>query len=542
MAGVSAESLLRRTGYRLDEVPAAAYRLALRLYLDQEITAQEAVAVLRTFIRANLRLERDPRDWVVVGIDVGSGGLRIVAITADGQIVSVWSKPFPTRPATDLGEILAVLNEGMRSIVKEVSYCGRSVAAIGLATTISDLVFLNSKRQVIHRVIAWPEAVAVEEAAEVAELNGAMGGVIGASGTTVEGLIPRLLREVREHPNLAHDVAHVCELSELIASELTGELCANTAARLRKWGFIDPPSGLLAQLGLAAFASKLELPGRRVGERIGELKLSVAYGWRMPDPAPVVQAGWDTLAAAHALSVQRVGIIALTLGTSWNVAARSPLPRVNAMPSLQPQAVPGVPGWFVWAGFLHAGDLIDSICNEFCQAEIESARRAGVSVYDLLDARTVQSDHRPRVRCIPGGRRWLTDAGELTLAFDLGVGGCLTPRDIYGAVRTGLVQQLALLVKYLRDHVGLPVSVIRAGGHGAESDPLLQWIADATGCDVQRGPEHATALGAAMSAATGIGICDSLAEAALSMARTRQTFLCQSTAGEIPSDLLTMVA
>lgn len=524
MAGVSPESLLKMAGYALNDAPPGAYRLALRLYMDSGVTARDATALLRTYVRANLPLERDPRDWVVVGIDVGSGGLRIIAITGDGQLFSLWSKPWSAKPIVNLTEILSLLNEGMRHVSRDVRLNARVIAAAGLAVTVSNVAFLGRDMQPVHRIIPWPETEAVDEAAEVAELNRTLGGVVEPAGATAEGIIPRLRWECKHTTDLAQDVTYVCDLSEVIAYALTGKLVANTGARIRKWGFLVPPTELLARLGMAEFADKLSLPGIPVGGQIGDLSLAVANRWGMPDPVPLVQAGWDSLAAAHALAVQHEGTLALTLGTSWTCTVRSWSPRVNAAPSLQPQAIPGVPGWLVSTGFLHAGELVDEICDQFCQPAISAARERGLSVYEFLDSRAMHEAPQS-VRCIPGGRRWLSERATTTLVFDLTNGGSLAPRDIYVAVRAGLVHQLSLLVGHLRSQLALPISLIRAGGRGAESDSLLQWIANSTECDVQRGPSDATAIGAALFAAVEVGLHSSLSEAAVCMARARETFL-----------------
>ncbi|MFO1034459.1 MAG: FGGY family carbohydrate kinase [Hyphomicrobiales bacterium] len=116
---------------------------------------------------------------------------------------------------------------------------------------------------------------------------------------------------------------------------------------------------------------------------------------------------------------------------------------------------------------------------------------------------------------------WDTD-GRGVLA---GLSGSHTRADLYRALMEGIALEQAMMTNRVAE-VTSPISHFAIVGGGSKSDLWCQIVADAAGRDVRRleTPE-ASALGAAMAAATGAGWFRTIADASAAMSgKTTKTF------------------
>jgi sugar (pentulose or hexulose) kinase len=482
--------------------------------------------MLRTYISAQMDCLPDSTNWAVLSVDIGSVSIRTAAITPSGEMLSVHSLPFAKRPPDNVEEIVTRLHEGVRLVVGDCRLQGAAIIAVVIATTIPNHIFLGRDMRPIHRMIPWNEAVAMDEATEVATHNRALGYPLSPSKISGELVLCRVLHEFREHPPLAGQTTRIVEMSEYLGFLLTGQLRANLAARWWRWLFDDPPIELMQRLGLAEHTEKLRLSGVPLSESCGELTPSVAAEWGLPGPVPVFYCGWDTLAACAALSVFAPGILVVSMGTSWNVMMSLPAHASLPPTPLEWVRLPGVGARLAASSVCvrDAGALLDDCLSQFCGREIDAARREGAPVHEVIDRRI--SALPATCHCVvgDGGRGHSGGHQQLTVTVNIR-GSHITPLHVYAGIRAGFVDQIATLVSRLDGQGTSPISVIRVCGGFPKSDLICRQLADATRRPVQRGPEYEVVRGAALLTYTHLGYYQSYLEAAHATVRMRETFL-----------------
>src|SRR5438552_2363973 len=380
----------------------------------------------------------------LVGLDVGTSGVKGVAIDADGRVLATATAEYPlSRPQPGWSEqepedwwraaqeVLAQLPEG----------------PIGLSGQMHGLVVLGDDRSVLRPAILWNDQRTAVEAAEIEERVGLARLIELTGNRALTGFTaPKLLWLRRHEPDTYARIRHVLLPKDYVRLRLTGEHAIDAA---------DASGTLL-----------FDVAGRRWSNEVCAA-LEVPLEWLPPvhESTEIAGAG-DQAAAALGVGIASVGPVSVVLGTSGVVFAVLPAyaPDVRARVHVFCHAVPGT-----W----HAMGVMLSAAGSFAWL-----RRAVGANYRVLDDEAA--------RWPPGGEGLLFApylAGERTPYADADARGAFTGlslRHDRGALARATLEGVAYglrdSLELLRE-LGCRPEVGRASGGGAVSDLWLRIIA-----------------------------------------------------------------
>jgi xylulokinase len=435
---------------------------------------------------------------VLVGLDVGTTGLKALAVDPDGAVVAGAERSYPlSTPRAGWSEQdpedwwLAA-----EATLDEVS-AGREVAGIGLSGQMHGLVALDSGDRVLRPAILWNDQRTGEECAAIERTLGVERLIELTGNRALPGFTAPKLLWLRTHePETYSRIARICLPKDYVRLRLTGS-----------WGIdVADASGTLL----------LDVAGRRWSDEVCAA-LDVALEWLPPvleSPAvsgetaagiPVAAGAGDCAAAALGVGVDRPGPMSIVLGTSGVVFAALPeyRPEEQARVHVFCHAVPG--SWHAMGVMLSAAGslqwLHDAIAPGMSFDELVSeAERWGPGTDGLLFLPYLQGERTPHTD--PDARGAFVG---LELRHDRGA----LVRAVLEGVAFGLRDSLELL-----RGLGVDVTHARVSGGGARSDLWLRICASALGVPIERmAVDEGSAFGAALLGGVAGGVFESVHDA-----------------------------
>jgi xylulokinase len=407
----------------------------------------------------------------LVGIDVGTTGVKAVALDPDGEVLARADAEYPLltpRP----GWFEQDPDDWVRATEEARSALGEEEAAVGLSGQMHGLVALDASDRVLRPAILWNDQRTGAECAEI-EARLGLDRLIGLTGNrALAGFTaPKLLWLRRHEPDVYARIAHVLLPKDYVRLRLTGERAIDAA---------DASGTLLFDVGARRWSDEvldaLELPHEW---------LPPAY--ESPDVPGVPGAG-DQAAAALGVGVDGPGPLSVVLGTSGVVFAA--LPAFAADPEARVHvfchAVPG--GWHAMGVMLSAAGslrwLRDAVGGTYEDLTAEAERwppgTDGLTFLPYLAGeRTPHAD--PQARAAFAGLHAGHDRGALA-------------RAVLEGVAYGLRDSLELLRE-----LGVEPETGRVSGGGARSDLWVRIVASALRLPLERTVvEEGSAYGAAL--------------------------------------------
>lgn len=446
----------------------------------------------------------------VVGLDIGTTGVKALALSPRGEVLAVASRAYALstpRPGwaeqdPDAWWLAA------ESALAEVSV-GRRVAGIGVSGQMHGLVVLDSADRVIRPAILWNDQ---RTAAECREIEGRLGleRLIGLTGNrALTGFTaPKLLWLRRHEPESYARIARILLPKDYVRLRLTGDWVTDAS---------DASGTLLLDVARRDWSGEvleaLELPAAWLPP---VLESSALAGLRssLQQATPVAAGAGDQPAAAVGVGVDRPGPVSVVLGTSGVVLA--PLPAYAHEPEARVHAfchaVPGT--WQAMGVMLSAAGslqwfrdaLAPGVSFERLVAEAESWDPGAdglVFLPYLQGERTPHAD--PDARGAFVGLELRHDRGALV-------------RAVLEGVAFGLRDSLELL-----HGLGAEPAVARISGGGARSTLWREIVASVLGLPLELTESaEGSAFGAALLGGVAGGVFADVDEAVSRCVRVRE--------------------
>jgi xylulokinase len=436
----------------------------------------------------------------VIGCDLGTQSTKAILLDDQGTVIARAARPYPTaHPAAGWAEQdprhwMDALTGAVRDAIDASGHDPAGLAAIAVAAQVDGIVAVDADDRPLGPAPIWMDRRATTELATITERIDpeTIRAISGANADASHGA-PKIVW-LRDHLDCRPD-GYLLPASFIVAW-LSGQRTidrSNASSLL----LLDVATGDWSTRLLDAFGVDAADFGelRPATDVAGMLRSDIAAAWGVPT-CPVLVGTGDEHAACVAAGVLRPGVIGDIVGTAEPVAVASDRPIRDPGGLVETHAHVPPSRWLIeHPGFVSAGSvrwLAEAILG-CSQAEIgQLARQA--------------------------------PAGADGVRFEPALGGASTPRwnaDVLGAF-TGLAighdrRHLARAVLEgcslaVRDivtrlaEIGLAGDAIRVVGGGARDRTWLQIKADVTGCVVETLAEpEATALGAALIAAVGVG-------------------------------------
>ena len=471
----------------------------------------------------------------VVGVDIGTEGLRAVLFDLDGTILAsahhpyTTSSPAPDRFEQDAADWWTGLKLAVRRCMRESGLPSEAVVGIGFSGTSCTVLPVDLIGTPLRPALLWMDTRAHREANEIDALHHPA--VLYRSGhVSAEWMLPKALWLKRNEPLIWERTHKLVEGPDYLVWRLTDCWSVATGSAVGKRNWVRTmggwPHSLFDAAGIPEFPERnpdqVLFPGFPAGTLTarGSEELGLSPG------IVVANAGPDAYVGMAGLNVLTDRKLALVVGSS----------NVHLLPLDKETHIPGMWGpwsdillpdqWLLEGGQLATGLILRWFARQFAGPAVAEAERRGVSVYRVLDEQAAAiepgSDGLVVLDYWRGNRTPYND--PLASGAIWGLTLSHTPAHIYRALLEGTAYGTAhSLVAFRR--AGLTPEAIVACGGGARSELWLQIYADACGIPVQTTDcADATALGAAVCAAVAAGHYADLPEAASRMVRVTRIF------------------
>ncbi|HTW84674.1 MAG TPA: gluconokinase [Candidatus Sulfotelmatobacter sp.] len=274
----------------------------------------------------------------VVGIDLGTSAVKVLAVTAEGKEVASGSEfygleaPQPDFVEQDADTVYRATMRVLARVLADVRMRGNEVAAIGFSSAMHGVLCVDEGGEPISRAITWLDRRA-HAIADAWRADGTAAALYARTGAPMHPMLPiAKLRWLAEHdPQLVARTRRFVGLKELVVFRWTGEWLVDHGiasatgmfdARARGW---DPPALALAHVD----ADHLSTPAPP-STALRAFRPTVARELGLGGDAAVVLASADGPLANIGVGAYGAGNVALTLGTSGAVRVLADQPLLDA--------------------------------------------------------------------------------------------------------------------------------------------------------------------------------------------------------------------
>jgi xylulokinase len=465
----------------------------------------------------------------VIGCDIGSQSLKAILLSQEGQLAGEVSVsypidyPYPTWAEQSAEKWLGAFVEAVRLLLARNALQPEQLRGISLASQVDGVVAMDASGAPLYPAIIWMDRRAVQQCAQVAQKT-SQDKLFDVSGLNLDAshVAPKINWLRDNQPDVYRRALYFLLPGSYLAYQLTGELGVDYSnasstllmdVRRRDW---SPELCELFEIDPCQLAPVL--PATQV---LGALLGEVAAECGLLPGTPVVLGSGDEHAACLGAGVILPGLACDIAGTAEPVCAASSNPLFDPTGLVETHCHAHPDLWLIENPGFASGANYRWFRDQFAAAEIQEAAAAGANPYDLLNnlAASVPpgSEGLVLLPCLMGAMAptWNALARGTYFGFTL----AHTRAHFVRA----LLEASAYAVRDITDQmrkIGLPLHQIQVVGGGARSRLWRQIKADVTGLPVAL-PQtiETTALGAAMLALVGVGLCPSLEEAARQVVR-----------------------
>lgn len=464
---------------------------------------------------------------MIVAHDLGTSGNKASLHDDTGRTVAAVTVDYGTRFAAggvveqDPEDWWEAVGEATRRLLDETATPASEVHGVGLSGQMMGAVFLDGAHRPVRPAMIWADHRSTRQADHLLDAVGQAAAYRELGHRIHPTYTLAKIMWVREHePDVWARTRHVCVAKDFVVHRLTGELVTDPSDASGTDAF-DQTTGAWSAtlLGAAGLDPDLLPPLVPSTTVVGGLTAAAAEHTGLPEGTPVVLGGGDGPMAAVG-----AGVIApedgayVCLGSSSWVSAASDAPLHDPhMRSMTFNHI--VPGRFVPTATMQAGGASLSWVME-----VVGASDGGYE--ELLAAAA-------NVPAADDGLYFLPYLlGERSPHWNAAAAGTFAglqrhhaPAHLVRAVLEGVAFNLRTCVDAFTEN-GIAVDGVDVIGGGATSDVWMQVLADVWQVPVRRRSivADANSLGAAVTAAVGLGLVDGF-EVARTLSSTTAEFL-----------------
>ena len=461
-----------------------------------------------------------------IGIDVGTGGTRVLLVDAQGKIAASFTAPHedihmerPLWAEQRPENWWDAAQEAIRGALAQVSASGRDVRGVGLSGQMHGLVMLDADDKVIRPALIWCDQRSQPQVDTINELIGKDSVLSYTANPVLTGFtLPKLLW-VRDNERANFErLRKILLPKDYVRFGLTGEHATDVAdasgtslfdVALRAWSVkmaerVGLPESVLPQVFESSHIS-------------GRISSSAAAATGLAEGTPVVAGAGDQAASGVGNGIVEPGIVSCTLGTSGVVFAYTKHPEYDTQGRVHTFCHAVRDAWHVMGVTQGAGLSLQWFRNNF-------EPKAGYDSLTLEAATTAAG---------ADGLFWLPYLmGERTPHLDPAARGGwigLTAKHTRAHLIRSLMEGVSYSQKDCLDviqQMGVHVESVRLSGGGARSLFWQQMIADVFGKRVAvLENQEGSAYGAALLAMVGTGEYSSVRE--VTKATIREVRVCE---------------
>ncbi len=405
-----------------------------------------------------------------------------------------------------------------------------SIAAVSLTTQRSTVVNVDKRGNPLRPAIVWPDQRRAEGLNPVSGWWGLAFKIAGASETVAYLQSEAECNWIRtRQPEIWRETHKYLFLSGYLTYRLVGRFVDSAASQVGyvpfdyksqtwarpldwKWQAVPMDKDVLPDLAPAA-------------SLLGLISAEAASATGIPRGLPLIASAADKATEVLGAGCLEPNIACLSYGTTATINTTHKK-YIEVIPLLPPYPA-AVPGQYSFEIQIYRGFwMVTWFKREFGLREQKIADERGVEAETLFDE---------LIRSVPPGSDglvlqpyWspgLRFPGPEARGAVIGFSDVHTRAHLYRAILEGLAYALREGAERTEKRSGVPITELRVAGGGSQSDAALQLTADVFGLPASRPHIYeASALGAAIDAAVGVGVHKDFPAAIREMTRIRDAF------------------
>ena len=451
----------------------------------------------------------------VMGIDGGTGGVRVGIYDLEGRELAFASTEYPTiHPRAGWAEQNPMdwWNCLAKSTKRALSLSGlkkEDIAALSCDGTCGSVVLAKEDGTTLGTSVIWMDVRADEEAKRVSETGHEALRFSGYENVSAEGAVCKAMWVKANRPEDYQNADHICEYVDWLSFMLTRRWTANYSCLASRWyydayngGF---PVSLYRMLDIEEVLDMLPSEIHYVGDSLGTLHPDAAEFLGLSADTIVAQGGEDASIGLFGLGVIRPGRIGLITGNSHLILGLTQTCRYerNGLLGPYPEAILRGCG-LVEGGLNSSGSILSWFKNNFCR-ELESLPGGAYAAMDAeAEKIPIGSEGLLVLDWWQGNRAPYADSDIQGTIYGLSLRH--TRAHIYRAIMEGVAFGTENVLRAYRQ-AGFPADEVYISGGTTKSRLWMQIHADVSNVAIHVPKNReAPSLGTAILAAHAAGL------------------------------------
>ncbi len=459
---------------------------------------------------------------LVIGIDVGTSGAKVLALNEYGKICATAIEEYPLftpRAGWTEQDPEDWWQAVVKGIKRVLAKCEGEVVCVGFSGQMHGMVALDDCNNVVRNAILWNDQRTAEECDEITEIAGGLDGLLSyTNNRMLTGFTGgKILWMKKNEPENYAKTRLIINPKDYIRFRLAGTL-ETDVSDASGFGLFDVKNKvwayeLIEKIGLEKSLFPKTVESQAV---VGNISEEASELTGLPESCLVCAGGGDAVISTTGLGLIGAGRIGITLGTSGVVAMSLPEYTPNPGGSLQISCNNAPDTWHAMGVTLAAAGSYQWFKNTFGDYESVVAEEMGKSPFAILDAIAKDTPAGAEglifLPYLTGERAPINDPNARG-AF-LGIDSTKKKGHFARAVMEGVaysLKQVYDLILSVSDSI-VSDSVVLAGG-GAYAPVWRQIFADVFNLPVHTvyGSAEGGSFGAALVAGVAGGIWNSIA-------------------------------
>jgi gluconokinase len=452
---------------------------------------------------------------VVIAVDIGTTGTKVLAVNAQGHILASHNigyelhTPKPGYAEQNPIEILHAVIQGVKVVVEKALLNHEDVLCVSFSSAMHSLIAVDRHLQPLTACITWADQRGTSFADQLKQ-DGAGLAIYHATGTPIHPMSPLIkLMWMREHESeLLHTTYQFLGIKEFILARFFGQCVIDYS--------LASTTGLFNIRNLEWDKDALELAGVRAEQlprpvpttfQLRGLGSSYATAMGLSMETPFVVGASDGVLANLGAGALEPGVTAVTIGTSGAVRAAVNYPMTDPAGRLFCYALTENL-WIVGGAINNGGITLRWARDQLFAAEAEAARKLGEEPYEqLIELAQTAPPGAGGLLFLPlltGERAPYWNANARGVFFGLSLQH--ERRHLLRAAMEGVMLQIRTVAQLLEPACG-KAREVRASGGFARSAFWRQMLSDVLGTPV-RVPQsfESSGIGAAWLGYHALGI------------------------------------
>ena len=471
----------------------------------------------------------------VLGIDVGTGSVRVGIFDLHGQTIAMATGAYPSAtPANGWVEQnpedwWAAICLACRQALQKGGVAPSDIAGMSIDATCCTVVAVDEHYHPLRPAIMWMDVRAAKQAERIAQTGDEALRYCGHGSLSAEWMPCKALWLKENEPEVYRAAARIVESVDWLTYRLTGRETLSLNNVSVRW-FYDAsrggwPVSLYERIGLGDIFEKFPADVLPMGDVVGGLTAEAAEQLGLLSSTIVAEGGADAHTGVIGLNVTRPGRMALITGTSTlHLGLTAEECHTKGMLGSFPDAI--VKGLhLIECGQISTGSVVEWVKNTFFAQADPREFPDSQSIYRVLNEEAaklpVGADGLLMTDYFQGNRTPYTDAKLRGMIYGLGLHH--RAEHVYRAALEGIAYGTEHILR-LYDRMGHRPRELYICGGATKSPLWMQIHADVSNVTIHV-PKvtEAPCLGSAILGAVGAGLYPSIETAAEQMVTFTQT-------------------